>query len=185
MIQTMLAMGIFLDDRAIFHRAVDYYLKGEGNGAIEKYFNDFGECQESGRDQAHTQMGLGYLGCAAEIAWKQGVDLYGASGNRLALGFEYTAKYNLGFDVPYQPYRSVEGRYNNTAISPTGRGRFAPIYERAYHHYHDRRGMECPSRNRSLTRDRPEGYELHHMPWGTLMFAGLPEPPIAKPAQTK
>ena len=112
MIQTMLAMGVFLDDREMFQRAVDYYISGNGNGAIRKYFNDFGECQESGRDQAHTQMGLGYLGCAAEIAWKQGVDLYGAYDNRLALGFEYTAKYNLGHDVPYEPYRSHEGRYN-------------------------------------------------------------------------
>ena len=98
MIQTMLAMGVFLDDREMFQRAVNYYLSGQGNGAIGKYFNDFGECQESGRDQAHTQMGLGYLGCAAEIGWKQGVDLYGALDNRLALGFEYTAKYNLGHD---------------------------------------------------------------------------------------
>ena len=174
MIQTMLAMGIFLDDRAIFNRAVDYYLKGEGNGAIQKYFNDFGECQESGRDQAHTQMGLGYLGCAAEIAWKQGVDLYGACDNRLALGFEYTAKYNLGLDVPYKPYRSVEGRYNYPAISPTGRGRFAVIYERAYHHYHDRRGMEMPFTKQVLDKTRPEGWQLHHIPWCTLMFAGLP-----------
>ncbi|MSU24700.1 MAG: hypothetical protein EXS32_12875 [Opitutus sp.] len=31
-----------------------------------------GECQESGRDQGHTQMGLGFLGCAAEIAWFRG-----------------------------------------------------------------------------------------------------------------
>jgi len=112
MIQTMLAMGVFLDDREMFQRAVDYYLDGDGNGAICKYINEFGECQESGRDQAHTQMGLGYLGCAAEIAWKQGVDLYGAYNNRLAVGFEYTAKYNLGHDVPYEPYRSHEGRYN-------------------------------------------------------------------------
>ena len=127
-----------------FQRAVDYYTRGEGNGAIGKYFNKFGECQESGRDQGHTQMGLGYLGCAAEIAWKQGVDLYGALDNRLALGFEYTAKYNLGHEVPYEPYRSHEGRYYYPKISDKSRGRFSSIYERVYHHYHDRMGMEMP-----------------------------------------
>ena len=58
MIQTMLAMGVFLDDRTMFDRVIDYMLNGEGNGAIGKYINGFGECQESGRDQAHTQMGL-------------------------------------------------------------------------------------------------------------------------------
>ena len=128
MIQTMLAMGVFLDDRAMFDRAVDYFLHGKGNGAIGNYFNAFGECQESGRDQAHTQMGLGFLGCACEIAWKQGVDLYGAVDNRLALGFEYTAKYNLGEDVRYEPFKSFDGRYHYQKLSSDSRGRFSPIY---------------------------------------------------------
>jgi hypothetical protein len=34
MIQTMMAMGVFLDDRTMFGRAVDYYLHGDGNGAL-------------------------------------------------------------------------------------------------------------------------------------------------------
>jgi hypothetical protein len=58
-IQTMLAMGVFLDDRAMFDRAADYFRQGDGNASIQHYFNTFGECQESGRDQAHTQMGVG------------------------------------------------------------------------------------------------------------------------------
>ena len=43
---------------------------------------------------------------------KQGVDLYGAADSRLALGFEYTAKYNFDYDVRYEPYKSFEGRYH-------------------------------------------------------------------------
>lgn len=174
MIQTMLAMGVFLDDRATFDRAVNYYLNGAGNGAIRNYLNDFGECQESGRDQAHTQMGLGYLGCAAEVAWTQGVDLYGAHNNRLALGFEYTAKYNLGHQVPYQPYRSVEGRYHYQTISDKARGRFSSIYERVYHHYHDRMGLEMPFTIQAIERIRPERWQTAYASWGTLMYADLP-----------
>ena len=172
MIQTMLAMGVFLDDREMFQRAVDYYLDGDGNGAICKYINEFGECQESGRDQAHTQMGLGYLGCAAEIAWKQGVDLYGAYNNRLAVGFEYTAKYNLGHDVPYEPYRSHEGRYNYPVISDKARGRFSSIYERVCHHYHDRMGLEMPFTGQVVEKNRPERWQTAYASWGTLMHAG-------------
>ncbi len=180
MIQTMLAMGVFLDDRAMFDRAVDYYFNGKGNGAVRNYFNAFGECQESGRDQGHTQMGLGFLGCAAEMAWKQGVDLYGAGDNRLALGFEYTAKYNLGYEVPYEPYRSFEGRYFNPAISPDGRGKFSPIYERIVYHYHGRKGLEMPYSREAAARPPPEGRTgSSHLPWGALMFARLPGP--AKP----
>jgi len=171
MIQTMMAMGVFLDDRAMFQRAVDYYLKGEGNGAISRYINNFGECQESGRDQAHTQMGLGYLGCAAEIAWKQGVDLYGAFDNRLALGFEYTAKYNLGHEVPYEPYRSHEGRYHYKRISDDARGRFSSIYERVFNHYHNRKDMEMPFTGQVVEKVRPERWSRAHASWGTLMHA--------------
>lgn len=174
MIQTMLAMGVFLDDRAMFDRALNYFLHGEGNGAIEKYLNGFGECQESGRDQSHVQMGLGFLGCACEMAWKQGVDLYGAANNRLALGFEYTAKFNLGEEVRYEPYRSVEGRYHYASISQRGRGRFRPIYERIVHHYEGRMGLEMPHCRKVSDKIRPEGEHGQHMPWGTLMFYGLP-----------
>lgn len=175
MIQTMLAMGIYLEDRAMFDRAVDYYLNGGGNGAIRNYVNAFGECQESGRDQAHTQMGLGFLGAACEMAWKQGVDLYGAHGNRLALGFEYTAQYNLGHEVPYEPYRSVDGKYFNRVISPKDRGRFAPIYERAFHHYHGRAGLEMPFSGEVVSKRLAVGRSGGaHIPWGALMFAGTP-----------
>lgn len=174
MIQAMLAMGVFLDDRDMFQRAEDYYLNGQGNGAIRHYINDFGECQESGRDQAHTQMGLGYLGCAAEIAWKQGVDLYGAYDNRLALGFEYTAKYNLGHDVRYEPYRSHAGNNYYPAISDNARGRFSSIYERVCHHYHDRMGLEMPFTGQVVEKNRPEGWQTPFASWGTLMHAGLP-----------
>ena len=174
MIQTMLAMGVFLEDRAMFDQAATYFRQGEGNGAIENYFNEFGECQESGRDQNHTQMGLGFLGCACEIAWKQGVDLYSSADNRLALGFEYTAKFNLGNDVRYEPYESFEGRYHYKKISTISRGRFAPIYERIVHHYHDRMGMDMKYCREVADKRRPEKLSTTHMPWGTLMFYGVP-----------
>jgi len=61
MLQTMMAMGVFLDDQPMFDRAKNYFLAGEGNGAIGNYFKPSGQCQESGRDQAHTQMGLDFL----------------------------------------------------------------------------------------------------------------------------
>ena len=174
MIQSMMAMGIFLDDRAMFEKATTYFLSGEGNGAITKYLNHFGQCQESGRDQLHTQMGLGYLSCAAEMAWKQGVDLYSAADNRLARGFEYTAKYNLGEDVKHDPYKSVEGRYYYETISPRARGRFRPIYERIINHYDTRMKLDMPYSKKVAETKRPEPPHIQHMSWGTLMYYGLP-----------
>ena len=174
MIQTMMAMGIHLDDKAMFQKAVDYFLKGAGNGAVNHYFNQFGQCQESGRDQGHTQMGLEYLLNSCEIAWKQGIDLYGAYENRLAKGFEYTAKYNLGGDVPFEYYESYRGRYKHKRISGKGRGRLRPMYDKAYNHYHNRMKMDMPWCRRAIRKTRPECGGSSGVPWSTLMYANQP-----------
>jgi len=176
-IQTKLAMGIFLNDRAIFNEAIAYATTGQTNGNIPHYFMPSGECQESGRDQGHTQMGLGFLGCACEVAWKQGIDLYALENNRLAVAYEYTAKYNLGNDVPYVPYRSIDGHYNYLTISPKARGNFSPIYEKVYRHYHDQLGLDMPFTRQVLEKIRPEKENPTHVPWGTLTFADVPPLP--------
>lgn len=175
MIQTMMATGVFLDDQKMFQRAVDYFLKGEGNGAVNHYFNAFGQCQESGRDQAHTQMGIEYLANAAEMGWKQGLDLYGAYENRLAKGFEYTARYNLGEDVPFEPYRSYKGRYEHDEVSDKARGRLRGMYDKAHTHYHLRLGREMPWTKKAIEKTRPERGSGSGIPWSTLMFANQPK----------
>ena len=171
MIQTMMAMGIFLDDEAMFHRAVDYCETGEGNGAINHYFKASGQCQESGRDQAHTQMGLEYLVNACEIAWKQGIDLYSSYDYRLAKGFEYTSKYNLYEEVPFEYYESFEGRYKHNSVSDKARGKFRPMYEKAYYHYHGRQRLHMPYTKRVIAKTRPEEVKVSGVPWSTLLFA--------------
>src|SRR5258708_2310945 len=98
-IKTMMAIGAFCDDRAMFERAVLYYEDGASNGRLGHYIiNETGQCQESGRDQQHTQLGLAHLGDCCEIAWHQGLDLYGYEHNCFLKGFEYTARYILGGD---------------------------------------------------------------------------------------
>ena len=46
--------------------------------------------------------------------------------------------------VPYEPYKSLEGRYHYKKISDDSRGRFRPMYERVYNHYHNRLELEAP-----------------------------------------
>lgn len=143
MINTMLCIGIFCDDRAIFDRAVNSFRRGVGNGGITKYIYPSGQCQESTRDMSHTQLGIGEFAQAAQVAWNQGVDLFSTAGNRLALGFEYTSKFMLGEDVP------VYG-----IISQQGRGRFSNIYEVVYQHYHYVKGFEMPFTARVIEKTR-------------------------------
>ena len=179
MLQTMMAMGVYLDDRSMFDRAVDYYLNGKGNGAVRNYFKPSGQCQETGRDQGHTQMGLDYLANTCEIAWNQGIDLYSAFGDRLLQGFEYTAKYNLGFDVPYEPYRSYQGRYHYKSISDKSRGRLRPMYEKVLHHYQNRKKIESPYTEQVVMKLREDSSQRGRRSRSssapdTLMFSGQP-----------
>jgi hypothetical protein len=95
-IHSLMAMGIFLDDRKIFDNALDHFLHGPVNGSIFKYIYPNGQCQETPRDQGHVQLGLGEFAGAAQIGYTQGVDLFSIADNRIGLGFEYTAGFLLG-----------------------------------------------------------------------------------------
>jgi hypothetical protein len=173
-VQTMMAIGVFTDDKEMFQQAVDWYQAGKGNARLTHYvINDEGQCQESGRDQQHTQLGLGFLAVCAQIAWCQGIDLYGASNNRLLKGFEYTAKYNLGEEVPFERTTDTTGKYRHTAISGDGRGDLRPIYEMVYHHYARRKGLNAPWTGKAAAKLRPEGgiRNLDHLGFGTLLFS--------------
>lgn len=180
MLQTMIAMGVFLDDQAMFDRATNYYLEGQGNGAIGMYFKENGQCQESGRDQNHTQMGLEFLSNTAETAWVQNLDLYKALDNRLLAGFEYTAKYNLGHDVPYQAYKSFEDRYYYKKISSRGRGRLRNMYEKVFNHYSYRQQLKAPFIKKATAKIRLKISRRGPLLWDTLMFYQQPFPRSVK-----
>jgi len=170
---TVMSIGVFCDDRALFDRAVAYYRGGAGNGRLTHYIQESGQCQESGRDQQHTQLGLGLLAEACEIAWHQGVDLYSEADNRLLKGFEYTAQYNLGNDVPFVPDVDTTGKYRHKKISVEGRGTLRPIYEMVWNHYGVRRGLPAPFTKQAADKLRPEGaaWTGDHPGFGTLLFS--------------
>ena len=143
-IKTMMAIGIYTNNHTMFNNAVNYWLNGSGNGSITHYvINATGQVQESGRDQAHTQLGLGLLAESAQVAENQGVDLWSADNNRLMAGFEYTAEYNLGNNVPFTPFTDQTGQVW-TSISPTDRGVFRAVWQMAYNHYHNEEGLSMP-----------------------------------------
>ncbi len=163
---SMLAIGVLLDDRAIYSEAVAYFKTGAGNGAIGKavFFvhpgnlhpGNLGQWQESGRDQGHSALGIGLMGALCEMAWKQGDDLYGYGDSRFLTGAEYVAQYNLGNDVPYVAYSTCDP-VNQPVISAAGRGDVRPIWELVYNHYVIRRGLAAPNVAAYAASVRPEG----------------------------
>lgn len=167
-----MAAAILWDNEEMYNKAVDFYLHANDNGTIAHYISgDTGQIQESGRDQGHSMLGIGALATVCEIAWQQGDDLYSACDNRLMKGFEYVAKYNLGYNVPFAVWKDVTGKYSNwTEISNKGRGRYMPIFEMTYNHFVIRKGMQMPYTEQVLRQIRPEGYDRDQPAFGSLLF---------------
>jgi len=175
-LQTNMAIAVFCNDRELFESTVKYSVNGAGNGSIPHMIvYPSGQCQETTRAQHYAQLGIGLLTGAAEIAWNQGVDLYGWNDNRILKGFEYTAKYGLGEEVPFENYLDRTGKYglggrhqNYTEISTVSRGRFWPIFERIQNHYTNRRNIYAPYSSKVVKIKRPEGHSSDYVGHGTL-----------------
>ena len=140
-----MACGIFMEDSVLYRHAIDTYLYANDNGSLPNYIGETGQCQETGRDQAHAQLGLGAMCDICEMAWGQGDDLYGALDNRLMKGLEYTARYNLGYDVPFETWQDCTGLYCHwTEPGAMQRGRIRCIYDSAYEHYTKVKHLKMP-----------------------------------------
>ncbi len=150
-----MACAIFLQDSLLFQSSIDYFLHANDNGSLPKYVGPSGQCQETGRDQGHTQLGLEALAHTCEMAWEQGTDLWGALDNRLMKGFEYTAQYNLGYDVPFETWTDCTGLYNDwTEPGAMNRGKLWDIYKLPYKHYVGRKGLSMPYSKKVLDMQR-------------------------------
>jgi hypothetical protein len=188
-IGALITMGVLCDNTNMFSEGVEYFKRGNGMGSISNavpflYPGGLGQWQESGRDQQHAQLGVGLLGSACQVAWNQGVDLFGYADNRLLAGAEYVAKCNLSYPASTIPYTF----YNNCsearqgAISINGLGRLdRPVWELIYNHYVVQRGLSAPYSTAMTKLMRPERGSGDHFGYGTLTFtlnaAASPNPP--------
>jgi len=173
--KTYISAAIYFDNKAMYNKAIDFYYNANDNGTIKNYISgSTGQVQESGRDQGHSQLGVGALATVCEIAYNQGDDLYNALNNRLLKGFEYVARYNLGDDnVPFATWKDVTGRYSDwKVISDKSRGHFIPVYEMVYNHYVRIKGLSMPYTEQVINKIRPEGYDRDQPAFGTLLFYG-------------
>ncbi len=170
----LMSIGIFCNDTALYNAAIDYYYNSKDNGSLPNYIAESGQIQESGRDQAHCMLGVGVLAETAECAWQQGDDLYSALDNRIMKGYEYLSKVNLGYtDVPFETWKDATGKYCNWHnIGEAGLGQFRSVFEIAYNHYVERKGLKMPYTEKVLQRIRPEweGWTCDNPGFGTLLF---------------
>ncbi len=194
---SLIAMGVLCDNQSWFDQGVTYYKSGIGAGCIMNAVVDqypgnlypsetIGQWQESGRDQAHSQLGLGLLGYACQTAWNQGVDLFSYSSNRFLSGAEYVAQYNLWHDVPYTQYLNSDPLVC-AFVARNKRGQYGdrPVYELLYNHYAVLGGLSTPNVKAMAELERPEGGGNDHFGYGTLTFTQVanasPYPVVAPP----
>ncbi|KAJ4286675.1 hypothetical protein N0V90_012927 [Kalmusia sp. IMI 367209] len=171
-----MAFGIYTDNATLFDFVVDYFKAGDGNGAINNAISNLvsepgtgtimGQPQEAGRDQGHTGLDFQLFGVVAQQAWNQGTDLYGYNNSRILLGAEYYARYNLGNDVPFEPY--TNGIVSYTTVSPASRGAYRPTWELLYAHYVQIKGLDAPWTElyKNFTVETMGGFEGGAGSWG-------------------
>ena len=165
-VASMLAIGVLADDRAKFDAAITYFKAGLGNGGLAQavyYIHPgyLGQTQESGRDQGHNTLSISLLGNICEMAWNQGVDLYGYDNNRVLAGAEYVAKGNLiqsgstYYPVPFATYGN--GSVTDTVFATAAQGTIRPEWTMIYNHYVNRKGLAAPYCQKFTVLTQPEG----------------------------
>jgi hypothetical protein len=195
-----LSIAVLCDDRLMFDLVLDYFKHGLGNGALAQavYYvhpGFLGQTQESGRDQGHNTLSISLLTSLAEMAWNQGVDLYGYDNNRILAASEYVAKGNLiesgtaYYTLPFATY--TNGSVTDTAFAIGSQGTVRPEWALIYNHYVNRLGLAAPFTQQFMQQTAPEGGGGNYGPnsggydqlgYGTLTFARDPIAAGANPS---
>ena len=114
-----LAVAAFLDDPDKWNQAVEVYRLDAGAALRCSLPN--GEVGDAGRDDHWFVQAFGLM-WAAEVAWKQGVDLYSEYGNRLyAIGELYNKYAFVGDTMTFTPFGGYSNYWLNWGIAPGAR----------------------------------------------------------------
>jgi hypothetical protein len=191
MIEGMINIGVFNDDRATFDKGVLYWKqripayfyyhtdggapvpapRGNANWYGQSVYDSRvdGISQETCRDFGHAQYGISGALDAAETAYIQGVDLYNDPSsnarNRLTSALEFNAKYLLANSNTVPSY--VCGGKVTLQVYPTD--------EIGYNEYHNRLGLDLPltlEYLNSVIRQLPNPTEYHIMVYESLSHGG-------------
>lgn len=143
------AIGVLNDNSTLTSQAITYFKSGIGNGCVDRTVNFIhpgflGQGQEIGRDQGHASLDVSQLSSFCQMAWNQGIDLFGYENNRVLSLVEYTAKYNLGQDVPFVPYYSSTGGLMTAPGSGSRGATGRPGWATFYNHYVNIMGLAAP-----------------------------------------
>jgi regulation of enolase protein 1 (concanavalin A-like superfamily) len=175
-------VSAFLDDSEMFNECVRMFLSDPETALTDTLPN--GELGDTGRDQGHAAGELIRTLLAAEVFWKQGVDVYSARDNRLLAMGEFYARYNLNYPTPFMPFGT---KYTLFPILPPLPGPGKPstkISSMIYKAYTIRMGLSAPYSAQVI--------DTNPFDFDTFLFykiadhsTALPAPPASVPAPTE
>jgi len=194
-IAALAAIGILCDNKAVYLQALDFFKYGPGNGRIERaawyiHPNGLAQGEEAGRDQAHNLGAWHAIALLCQMAWNQGDDLFSYDNYRVLRAFEYNAKYNLGYEVPYARHRNCDLKYTEGTISVAQRGLGGYYqWELVYNHYTNIKGISAPWSEKAAIATRPEPrpnprFHPSQLDWfglGSLTYSRDPIPKGVRP----
>lgn len=80
------AIGVFTDNQTMYDYAVNYFISGDGMGAMPNFIianhtedgtgKILAQSQEVGRDQGHATLDIALLGVVLQQGYNQGSDLF-------------------------------------------------------------------------------------------------------------
>jgi len=144
-----MAVAVFCDDTAKFDSIINSYRTVYSSGLPNTL--PTGQMGETGRDLGHGYVDLFSRTLVAEIAWKQGVDLYSELDNRLLACGEYYARNNLMTGTPFVPFGTIDYHYftpsGDTGSAWTGKRDAFYLLQNAYRNRH---GLPTPWMDRKL-----------------------------------
>lgn len=145
-IQLKIALGAaaFLDDSVKFNQAIEVYRMDAGGGLRNSLPN--GEVGDAGRD-GHWLVQAAALAWGAEVAYKQGIDMFAELGNRmLAIGELYHKFAFDGDTMTYIPFGGYASYWTSWGIQP---GNFSGSMTNTIHAaYALRKGIATPNTDR-------------------------------------
>lgn len=145
-IQLKIAISIaaFLNDPVKWQQALNTYRSDAGGGLSNSLGN--GEVGDAGRDEGHWAGQMEALAWSAEVAWKQGVDLFGDLNNRLLATGELYTHFNIDTTGLYSQFIPFGGTYAYyTGFGETGGSRRQSFwYDIIYNAYAVRKGIAAP-----------------------------------------
>ena len=154
-----IAIAAFCDDTAKFDHVIDAYRANPAAGLTNTLAT--GEMGETGRDAGHLYGGLISAAFLSEVAWKQGIDLYSESDNRLLACAEYYARNTLESDNPFVPFGTIDWLYYGNAAGPYTANRCALyLIQNAYK---NRKNLPTPWIDRKMEEQPVDG--------GNFMYA--------------